>query len=73
MLTHKRKKTIREKRQRWNAAVFSCLWLSAISISCELESYKPGIGGEKPEDISLSAKRHLELCERSAVVVKESV
>lgn len=52
---------------------FSCLWLSAISISCELESYKPGTGGENPEDISLSAKRHLEPYERSAVVVRESV
>ena len=31
-------------------------------------SYNP-----KPEDISLSAKRHLEPYERSAVVVRESV
>ncbi|WP_337939956.1 hypothetical protein [Dialister invisus] len=32
-----------------------------------------GTGGEKPEDISLSAKRHLEPSERFAVVVRESV
>lgn len=50
--------------------VFGC---QSFSISCELESYKPGTGGEKPEDISLSAKRHLEPYERSAVVVRESV
>lgn len=54
--------------------LFSCLWLPVISINCEQEkAISRGLEGGQPEDISLSAKRHLEPYERSAVVVRESV